>query len=553
MNYFIFGNMPSGEYGTSIWDTETILRTNEYYFSTKDKLLYKPAPGDKVVFKEFDSKIYWGEAVIGSGKEQLRMENEDVVLFKIANVVEWMYPLDTERVYDRLSNKDTRTRIVCITEQDYKLIRSEMENNSKISTERQQQLKEMWGSYIPQRVPTQSEFDSVIAEWNVYRSKILGNTFVLDDYTNTLSNLSRNSAESLPGGYLCNFLERTTKDIIGSSKPGKADRFGIKLNNDNTTYLIAYTDENNNLKYSKNGTRDEALMQFEGIKKLITEIVKENNIDRKIDLVENNRSGLRAMQLLRKIVVLDMPSEFIYIYSASVISILYDEFIGENETRPLAQNRDILNFFARLFNIQPLDTENVSKLYSFLWLYHSSKAIVDDNTPNVIMYGPPGTGKTYEVKKSLDFICRGNRKFYEFVQFHPSYTYEDFIEGIRPKGVTSNGNIKFEMVNGVFKEFCMRAKDDPDNKYYFVVDEINRANLSAVFGETLLCLEKDYRHDTHSGKSDNLVKTQYSALIKSLDEGQKNGLVYYKSETGEVYFGVPSNLYFIGMMNDGSL
>ena len=90
------------------------------------------------------------------------------------------------------------------------------------------------------------------------------------------------------------------------------------------------------------------------------------------------------------------------------------------------------------------------------------------------------------------FICQGDTSRYEVLQFHPSFTYEDFIEGIKPKGVSKDGNIRFELVNGIFKNFCIKAKEYPKKDFYFVVDEINRANLSMVFGETLSLLEKDY-------------------------------------------------------------
>jgi 5-methylcytosine-specific restriction endonuclease McrBC GTP-binding regulatory subunit McrB len=105
-------------------------------------------------------------------------------------------------------------------------------------------------------------------------------------------------------------------------------------------------------------------------------------------------------------------------------------------------------------------------------------------------------------------------------------------------------------VNGAFKNFCIKAKKNPSKAYYFVVDEINRANLSSVFGETLSLLEKDYRHDGTSNK--NLIKTQYSSLIEDLireDDKYKN-LAYIIDDNGEVKFGVPENVFFIGMMND---
>src|SRR5690606_17534567 len=90
--------------------------------------------------------------------------------------------------------------------------------------------------------------------------------------------------------------------------------------------------------------------------------------------------------------------------------------------------------------------------------------------------------------------------------------------------------------------------------YYFVVDEINRASLSAVFGETLMCLEKDYRYDINQPDK-NLYKTQYSPLIESMVEDAKKtekdvSDLAFKFQDGNAYFGVPNNLFFIGMMND---
>ena len=147
------------------------------------------------------------------------------------------------------------------------------------------------------------------------------------------------------------------------------------------------------------------------------------------------------------------------------------------------------------------------------------------------------------------------------MQFHPSFTYEDFIEGIKPKGVTKDGNIKFELVDGIFKNFCKKAKANPTKDYYFVVDEINRANLSSVFGETLLCIEKDYRNivelkdDKLIVDTKNLIKTQYSTLIEEMikENPENKSLAYHYVQDNELhhaYFGVPNNVFFIGMMND---
>lgn len=151
---------------------------------------------------------------------------------------------------------------------------------------------------------------------------------------------------------------------------------------------------------------------------------------------------------------------------------------------------------------------------------------------NSILYGPPGTGKTYIVSEKAAEICGKERSDYAelvrrgriaFVTFHQSYSYEDFVEGIRP--ITKNGIVTYEIRHGIFREMCKRATNDPDcDEYVLIIDEINRANISKVFGELITLLEPDKRLG-----EENEIKVR---LPYSGDE-----------------FGVPSNLYLIGTMN----
>ena len=178
---------------------------------------------------------------------------------------------------------------------------------------------------------------------------------------------------------------------------------------------------------------------------------------------------------------------------------------------------------------------------------------IDFESKNIILYGAPGTGKTYQTKQTIEArkLIEENHE-YKIVQFHPSYSYEDFMDGVKPVGI-ENGAMKFELKNGVFKQMCIDAFKDLEKnkekakKYYFVADEINRAELSRVFGELLLCLEEDKRLRLgEDGKPQGmLVKTANSSLW----DNEKHA-VYVDEETGEGYFGVPENLYFIGTMND---
>ena len=124
---------------------------------------------------------------------------------------------------------------------------------------------------------------------------------------------------------------------------------------------------------------------------------------------------------------------------------------------------------------------------------------------------------------------------YCFVQFHPSYDYTDFVEGLRP--IKSNGTVVFERTDGIFKEFCAKAANDANNNYVFVIDEINRGEISKIFGELFFSIDPGYR-----GKS-RKMKTQYHNLIAN-DEKLADD---YPFKDG---FLVPKNVFIIGTMND---
>ena len=144
---------------------------------------------------------------------------------------------------------------------------------------------------------------------------------------------------------------------------------------------------------------------------------------------------------------------------------------------------------------------------------------------NTILYGPPGTGKTWATRKRCVETCEGEeaagnfRERYEklvecgrveFVTFHQSYGYEEFVEGLRPKPSTKGAGFRLVAKPGVLKRLAERARRDPEKKpHVLVIDEINRANISKVMGELITLLEEDKRQDEenevevtlpHSGK-----------------------------------------------------
>lgn len=133
---------------------------------------------------------------------------------------------------------------------------------------------------------------------------------------------------------------------------------------------------------------------------------------------------------------------------------------------------------------------------------------------NVILQGAPGVGKTFAAKRlAWSMMGEQDESRIQFVQFHQNYAYEDFIMGYKPD---RDG---FKLTEGIFYEFCQRASQDKNRDYFFIIDEINRGNLSKIFGELLMLIEKDYR-------------------------GTPATLAYTRKT-----FTVPENIYIIGMMN----
>jgi len=206
-----------------------------------------------------------------------------------------------------------------------------------------------------------------------------------------------------------------------------------------------------------------------------------------------------------------------------------DNIIKEIEIDNEKDNISELSKLISLICIEETDIKNISDL-----LETGNKA--------VILWGPPGTGKTYEsmqvVKELLEvdnslsdkniedkyLFSKGDKNrndkgYFEIIQFHPNYTYQDFIGGISPRLDESTKDVSYELKEGIFKKFCDEAnrEENKNKKFIFIIDEINRAELSAVFGELLFALE--YRG-------------------KSID------IPYFGN------FTIPENVYIIGTMNN---
>lgn len=159
----------------------------------------------------------------------------------------------------------------------------------------------------------------------------------------------------------------------------------------------------------------------------------------------------------------------------------------------------------------------------FLKEVYMSRAEYDDivdvlkSKKNIILQGAPGVGKTFAAKRLAYSLIRAqDNSRVKMVQFHQNCTYEDFFIGYKP---TENG---FKLQQGIFYNFCKDAEKNPDKDHFLIIDEINRGNLSKIFGELLMLIESDYR-----GPAENGVCLAYN--------GEK--------------FAIPQNLYIIGLMN----
>ncbi len=179
----------------------------------------------------------------------------------------------------------------------------------------------------------------------------------------------------------------------------------------------------------------------------------------------------------------------------------YEQFLRQNEVRPYRYEEDPDRPF-----VAPAEMQRMVALLR--------------RKKNLILQGPPGVGKTFIARKlAFELMGNHNNAQIELVQFHQSYSYEDFVQGLRP---ARGGG--FELRNGLFYDFCQRALAHPQQSFFLLIDEINRGNLSKIFGELMMLLEADKR-------------------------AEKYHLRLTYAEADDAPFFVPPNLYLIGTMN----
>jgi len=283
---------------------------------------------------------------------------------------------------------------------------------------------------------------------------------------------------------------------------------------------------------------------------------------------------------------------FDWLISEGIIS----EYPAEKGQDWFSKNIFLMNEIKTEFDEELREKETDEFLLSmFVWCIYENLSNPFSLKKQIIKYGAPGTGKTYQARQQTSLLFNIWKDTYapksslthenqiELVQFHPSFSYEDFIEGLRPV-LDSTGTAQLTLQNGIFKEFCRRAgkweievyelgldwksltiekilpyKDTLSGKhwqsvfdttpcsklvseaippFFFIIDEVNRAELSRVFGELMYCLE--YRG------VEGAVKTQYA----NLNSPSTGMLGIHNSESEITYkFFIPTNVYFIGTMN----
>lgn len=211
---------------------------------------------------------------------------------------------------------------------------------------------------------------------------------------------------------------------------------------------------------------------------------------------------LKACPELEKMEYFGNPQGSLFKLTKGEYDFIYDMIRDENPAPPAADS------------IEKYDKEKfLNDVYMTEAKYERLVAVLKKKK-NIILQGAPGVGKTFAAKR-LAYSIMGEKDDdrIEFVQFHQNYSYEDFMMGYKP---VEDG---FELKYGIFYRFCQKAANHPDKDYFFIIDEINRGNMSKIFGELLMLIEADYR--------DTKATLAYNGLS----------------------FSVPKRLHIIGMMN----
>ena len=263
------------------------------------------------------------------------------------------------------------------------------------------------------------------------------------------------------------------------------------------TYLLYYDKNTGNLMNETTKTNDELIKEIG--KELYNMATIEDYDFKDSELDFNKRNDYLAIKIYNSY----HPYTYFPMLSREYMLDICDIFNIEKDKNRYKLNKNIKKFFDN--NLKDIDS-------------YILRRILLENFDLI-------SGKKQDININNDD--------YGFVQFHPSYDYTDFVEGLRPiKDI--NGHMVFERKDGVFKEFCKHALQNRSSKFVFIIDEINRGEISKIFGELFFAIDTGYRGEI------GRVKTQYNNLI-------------VEDETDDEFedgFFVPENVYIIGTMND---
>ena len=339
---------------------------------------------------------------------------------------------------------------------------------------------------------------------------------------------------------LCYALEKGKyKNLFLGISGGSASKFGIYWNKKTNKY-----------KDQANNEISELDQRFSKLKSDLYEIIKEGirfNFENPIfDMKRSTNEFIGRSAMVTKLLCIYSEGDPFFGVNINSQKEFWNHFVSQtNQGGPYLQNHKIIELVSKTYpELEP------SKLGTMLFEY--SKLFMEDKednstmdssnnfrhqltqsllkSPNLILRGAPGTGKTRLAKDIAKELTNGNKDQIGFVQFHPSYDYTDFVEGLRPVS-NGDGTIEFKLEDGIFKKFCQKARDAKktggQDNFVFIIDEINRGEISKIFGELFFSIDPGYRGEK------GCVSTQYANL----------------HETDEKFY-IPENVYIIGTMND---
>lgn len=341
---------------------------------------------------------------------------------------------------------------------------------------------------------------------------------------------------------LCYALEKGKyKNLFLGISGGSASKFGIYWNEKTKSYK----DQGNKVI-----PLSELDQRFSKLKSDLYEIIKEGirfNFENPIfDMKRSTNEFVGRSAMVTKLLCIYSEGYPFFGVNINSQKEFWGHFVSQTtQGGPYLQNHKIIELLSKTYpELEPSKLGTMLFEYSKLFMENKEENSTMDSSnnfrhqltqsllqsKNLILRGAPGTGKTYLAKEIALELTGGNEDQIGFVQFHPSYDYTDFVEGLRPVS-NGDGTIEFKLVDGIFKKFCQKARDAKktggQDNFVFIIDEINRGEISKIFGELFFSIDSDYRGEKGS------VSTQYANLHETDDK-----------------FYIPENVYIIGTMND---